>query len=94
MSYFAKMRPETIIMIFFPISRHTPYYLRSELSTQKKAQTNSVTLLSPSKTSQWTNPSHAQRAVSPDTDSTGWKLADEILGHKDLTPLSDRQPLR
>lgn len=66
------LRPETVILIFFPISSHTSYHLHFDLSTQRKAQIN-VTLLSPYKTSQQTNPSHAQRAVLPDTYSTGWK---------------------
>lgn len=72
MRNFAKMRPETVILIFFPISSHTPYHLHFELRTQRKAQIN-ITLLTPCKTSQWITPSHAQRAVLPDTYSTGWK---------------------
>lgn len=46
-----KMRPETVILLFFPIPSHAPYHLLLELSTQRKAQTNNVTLMSPYKTS-------------------------------------------
>lgn len=52
MKNFVKMSPETFILISFPIPSHAPYHLLPELSTQRKAQTNNVTLMSPYKPSQ------------------------------------------
>lgn len=52
------MRPEPVILIFFPIPSHAPYHRLLGLSTQRKAQTNNVTLMSPYKTNEPTHSVH------------------------------------